>query len=196
MHIGSNNPHFSYTIGLNNLKTSLETTTNEKDIGVYIDPLLKFTPHVSEIVKKTNRVKYLVIKNISYKTKNIMVPLFKGLIRPILEYTNIIWNNNQRKHVDEIEKVQRTFNKLISEVSNLEYEDRLILLNLPSLEFRRLRGNLIEMYKITHNIYDPKTTNDLFTYSENHQGIRQHDFKVNKRYINKQQYKSFLQTEL
>ena len=120
-----------------------------------------------------------------------MAPLFKALVRPIIEYANVVWNNNQRKYVDDIEKVQRSFTKFITEVRNMEYEDRLHFLNLPSLEFRRLRGDLIEMFKITHNIYDPKTTDNLFTFSSNTQGLRQHDFKVNKLLTNKQQYKSF-----
>ena len=176
MHIGTNNPQYSYSIGPENSKTILECTSNEKDIGVHIDPLLKFNLHVHEIIKKANRIKYLIIKNITYKTKNIMVPLFKALVRPIIEYANVVWNNNQRKYVDDIEKVQRSFTKFITEVRNMEYEDRLHFLNLPSLEFRRLRGDLIEMFKITHNIYDPKTTNNLFTFSTNTQGLRQHGF--------------------
>ena len=112
-----------------------------------------------------------------------MVPLFKALVRPILEYGNSVWNNNSRKNADDVEKIQRTFTKLISEVRHFDYEERLVLLNLPSLEFRRFRGDLIEMYKITHNLYDPKTTFSLFTFSINQQGLRQHDYKVYKNHI-------------
>ena len=72
MHIGLNNPQFSYTIGPNNSKTLIETTTTEKDIGVYMDPLLKFSLHVTEIIKKANIVKYLIIKNNTYKTKCVV----------------------------------------------------------------------------------------------------------------------------
>ena len=85
-----------------------------------------------------------------------MVPLFEALVRPILEYANyVVWNTHLRKRIDDIEKVQRKLNKFISEVRFLEYEDRLTALKLHSLEHRRLRGDIIEMYIITHNIYDP-----------------------------------------
>ena len=50
-----------------------------------------------------------------------MVQLCKALIRPIIEYANVVWNNNQRKYVNDIEKVQRSFTKFITEVRNMEY---------------------------------------------------------------------------
>ena len=52
------------------------------------------------------------------------------------------------------------------------YQDRLKLLNLPSLEFRRMRGDLIEVYKIIHAIYDPVTTDKLFTKVSGHSTTR------------------------
>ena len=44
---------------------------------------------------------------------------------------------------------------------NLTYEERLKKLNLPSLEFRRARGDMIETYKIIHGVYDSTTTTSL-----------------------------------
>ena len=58
--------------------------------------------------------------------------------------------------VDDIEKVHRSFTKFITEVRNMECEDSLHFLNLSSLEISHLRNDLIEMFKIIHNIYDPK----------------------------------------
>ena len=36
----------------------------------------------------------------------------------------------------------------------MSYTDRLLHLNLPTLKYRRLRGDMIEVFKITHGIYD------------------------------------------
>ena len=43
MHIGKNNPQYTYYIGSSMSRTTLQTTSLEKDIGVHIDPLLNLT---------------------------------------------------------------------------------------------------------------------------------------------------------
>ena len=64
-----------------------------------------------------------------------MVPLFKTVIRPVLEYENVVCCPNLKKHVLLIENVQRRFTKRIIGMKNLNHEDRLNCLkslNLPS----------------------------------------------------------------
>ena len=48
--------------------------------------------------------------------------------------------------------------KIIPGLRNLTYKDRLQKIKLPTLKFRRLRGDLIEMYKIVNKCYSPDTT--------------------------------------
>ena len=52
LHAGKSNPKFDYHIGTGTNKVILEETTKEKDLGVYIDPLLSFEDHVNETIKK------------------------------------------------------------------------------------------------------------------------------------------------
>ena len=52
------------------------------------------------------------------------------------------------RDMDELEKVQYRSTKLVGEISKLPYEDRLQILQLPSLYARRLLGDLIETFKI------------------------------------------------
>ena len=61
----------------------------------------------------------------SFKTSVIMVPLFKTLIRPVLEYGNVAWCPILKKHVLLTENVQRRFTKRIIGITNLNCEDRL-----------------------------------------------------------------------
>ena len=76
-------------------------------------------------------------------------------------------------------------------MKDLDYEERLMYLNLPSLEFRRLRGDLIETYKIVHKIYDPKTTEKLFTLVPEQNTTRTNSLKLLKKRSNTEQYKYF-----
>ena len=148
LHLGKNNPKYEYKIKEGTNISTLEETKCEKDLGVNIDPELNFNNHIKLTIKKARRVSGMILRNITFKSKSILVPLFKTLIRPILEYGNAVWCPYLKKDIDEIEKVQRHFTKRIHSVKNLEYEDRLRVLKLPSLEFRRVRGDLIEVYKI------------------------------------------------
>ena len=70
------------------------------------------------------------------------------------------------------------------------YEDRLKKLKLPSLEYILIRGDMIQVYKIAHNHYDPVTTNHIFTFSNNPR-LRGHNFKIMKQRVNKTKYSNF-----
>lgn len=61
----------------------------ETDLGVFIDKDLKFEQHINENVKKANKIAGMITHYIQYKNKGIIVPLFKTLVRPILEYGNV-----------------------------------------------------------------------------------------------------------
>ena len=120
-----------------------------------------------------------------------MVPLFKSLVRSTLEYANVVWCPYTRKSIDLIESVQRHFTKHIIDMKDMDYSERLKVLNLPSLEYRRFRGDLIEMYKICHNKYDPVTTRDLFDFVPEDNITRNNGFKVSKKRTNHNQFKYF-----
>ena len=79
---------------------------------------------------------------------------------------------NLKQDINAIENIQKNFTKSIHGMKKKSYHERLMLLRLPSLEFRRLRGDMIEVYKIVHEIYDPVTTNKLFTKIPEHSSTR------------------------
>ena len=70
-------------------------------------------------------------------------------------------------------------------------EERLAFLKLPSLEYRRLRGDLIEYYKILHYKYDPQTTDNLLTLTSKNSITRSNTLKLNKPRFNSEQFKNF-----
>ena len=150
----------------------LSKTNCKKELGVHIDSELRFNEHIKNQVKRARRTAGVINSTILNKTQNIMLPLFKSMVRPIIEYANSVWSPYLVQDIKNIENIQRTFTKKIYGMNNKNYHQRLISLNLPSLEFRRLRGDLIEVYKIIHNIYDPATTKKLFTMVSDHSSTR------------------------
>ena len=77
-----------------------------------------------------------------------MLKLFNAFVIPHLEYAIQFCSPFLRKDVIKLEKVQRRATKLIPSLRNKSYEDRLRELNLYSLEKRRVRGDMIEVWKI------------------------------------------------
>ena len=65
---------------------------------------------------------------------------------------NIAWRPHLKKDIDKLERVQRRATKLIPELRILSYEDRVQQCKLTTLETRRVRGDQIEVFKITHGI--------------------------------------------
>ena len=63
--------------------------------------------------------------------------------------------------------VQRRATKLIPEIKNLNYLERLRKLELPTLSYRRIRGQMIEVYKIINNIYDKNVSENILTFRPN-----------------------------
>ena len=68
------------------------------------------------------------------------------------------------KHVTQIESVQRRATKQLPGMKKLSYPERLKSLNLPTLSYRRIRGDMIELYKITNNYYDADASSGILTF--------------------------------
>ena len=118
-----------------------------------------------------------------------MIPIYTSKIRLILEYANVVWMPYKRKYIDLIESVQRHFTRYIIGMKEMRYEDRLKSLNLYSLEYRRFRGDMIEVYKMCHGHYDPITTKTLLTYNKSN--TRNNDFKLLKHRVHSTQFLKF-----
>ena len=70
----------------------------------------------------------------------------------------------RQRHIKEIETVQKRATKLIIKFKK-PYRKSVSHLNLPTLKYRRLRGEFIEVFKITHNTYDEAVSPDLSFYA-------------------------------
>ena len=94
---------------------------------------------------------------IAYWTEASLATLFKVFVSPHLEYCIQACTPTLRRDIETLEKVQRRATRLVPSLRNVLYEDRLRWLNLPTLEERRKRGDLIGTFKILkqHDQVDP-----------------------------------------
>ena len=98
LHVGKYNPGLKYFM----YGRELQCTEVEKDLGLFIDKDLKFEQHMNENSRHDRTLH-------SNKHKEIMVPLFKSLVRPILEYGNAVWAHCLINNITRIEN--RRFTK-------------------------------------------------------------------------------------
>lgn len=144
MHIGRKSLNSEYA--LNN--TILKSTEEERDLGVLVDKSFKFSEHCNKVANSANAVIGMIKRTITCRKKDIMVKLYKALVRPKLEYCVQAWCPYLKKDIDKLEKVQARATRLIYDCRKLNYENRLQYTGLISLSERRVRGDLIEVFKM------------------------------------------------
>ena len=132
-------------------KREVEKTNLERDLGVIIANDLKWSEHVDRMVGKANRMLGMPKKTFESKDPKLWKELYVSLVRPHLEYAVHAWNPHLKDEIDKIERVQRRATRIPFGFEKLVYEERLKRLCLTSLKDRRLRGDLIEMYKVMSN---------------------------------------------
>ena len=148
VHFGHANPKHEYTMGAQKIAHSTEV----KDLGVVINQSLSPSHHIATCVSRANRIVGLIKRTYENKSKRNIIAFHKSLVRPHLEYCVQAWRPHNQKDIDNLERVQRRMTKMINGMGEDEYSVRLSKTKLLSLEMRRLRSDLIEVFKIMHNL--------------------------------------------
>ena len=118
---------------------AIEKVANEKDLGVIkIDSKLTFRDHITSKVNLANRNLGIIFRTFTFLDTEIFLNLYKSLVRPHLEYATVVWSPLYKK--DRIA------------CKNLSYPERLRKLGLPTLEYRRQRADMVQVYKILNDI--------------------------------------------
>jgi len=132
--------------------TKLDKVTEEKDLGVWISNDLKASQQCVQACSKANRILGVLNRTIKCKDDSNLICFYKSLIRPHLKFSTAAWSPHYAKDKLLLEKVQWRFTRMIPRLKNVPYEKRLKELKLWSLEDRRIRADLIEVFKITHGL--------------------------------------------
>ena len=158
MHIGAGNQDFVFHMG----RTQLQISGVEKDLGVYIDAPLKFRQQAASAVAKATQILAVIRRSFVLIDEYTLPLLFKSLVRPHLEYGNLVWGPFNRADQRAIERVQRRATRLVTSIRHHDYQTRLRILKLPSLYYRRRRGDMIHLYQMMHAGVDVEAS-EMFT---------------------------------
>ena len=148
IHLGRNNPENKYML----YNKEIASSNKERDLGVIVDKSLKFSEQCNKAANGANMTLGMIKRNVISRDKDIIVNLYKTLVRPKLDYCVQAWRPYLRKDIDNFEKVQRRATKLISQCKGLSYNDRLKITGLTTLEERRNRGDMLEVFKTIKGI--------------------------------------------
>jgi hypothetical protein len=126
----------------------LNPTEQERDLGVIVTKNFKSSKQTVTAAQKANKVLGLIRRHFKQIDSRCFLVLYKAYVRPHLEFAVQAWAPHLQKDIRCLEKVQRRATKMVTGLRNKSYEQRLQKLRLTTLQQRRLRGDLIETYKI------------------------------------------------
>ena len=182
--IGHKNKNEKYGL----LGKEIESVQQEKDLGVVITNDLKSSNQCIEAVKKAQKLLGYIKRQFRTMYKETILTLYNALVRPHLEYAVQFWSPSLRKDIERLEAVQARATKLIPSIRHLGYVRRLERLNLYLLEKRRLRGQLIETFKMLKGVNNIDYRH-LFTFSNNR--TRSNGWKLELKRFNTSQCGNF-----
>jgi ribonuclease P/MRP protein subunit RPP40 len=176
LHLGSRNNELPYVINGQNVVAKNHDET-AKDLGILVDPALKFSSQCKEACRKAACVAYQIRRTFSYRNRGFLASLFVTYARPRIEYISPVWSPFLISDIDRVERVQRRFTKYLSNLRDVSYSHRLEILAIEPLELRRIRTDLSLVYQIVYGLIDLKF-DDFFKWSNDHRTRGSHGLKL------------------
>ena len=111
------------------------------------------TKHCVKIVNTAKGILRQISRAFHYRDKNTFLKLYTTLhVRCHLEYCTPAWSPYSQSDIDLIESVQMKAIGMISGLQAKDYEGKLKELDILSLKERRERFDMIQTYKILHQV--------------------------------------------
>ena len=156
----------------------LENKSKIKDLGIIVDENLRFSNHIINKVNKADQIMGVIRRTMVYLNRHNFSLLYTSLVRPHLKYGNVVWSPFLKSDITLIENVQRRATRHVPDINKLEYQERLEALNLPTLQYRRFRADIIEMFKITHGHFEDNCVKHLFEMKSTNTRGHQYALKI------------------
>ena len=160
----------------------IKKVTTTKDLGVMINNSLKWNLNSTKQSSKATVISFMILRTFNSFSCTPYVSAYKTFVRPHLEYNCAVWNSCNRNDIQILEKVQRVFTRRLLQKLNIKfssYEERLNILNIEKLDSRRLRNDLVLVYKMLNNLID-MNFNEFFSMINLTYNLRRHKFTIAK----------------
>ena len=157
---------------------NIQVVEQEIDLGVELKNDLKWVAQCMKAAKKGNQILWLIYRTFECRSKKRIMQLYKSLVRPHLDYCIQGWRPHLQKGIDVLERVHKRATRMIEGLKDWNYEERLRRIHLTTLETRRIRADLLELYKIFHGL-EGLRVEDYFDTSHV-SNTRGHGFKIYK----------------
>jgi hypothetical protein len=144
MHISRPGSHVDPVYKIGNV--NINPCKSIKNLGITISHDLSWSKHVQYLSSETMFQVRQLQRALSSPSPTTIEKIYKSILRPKLEYANIIWPLTKESDIKTLEKVQRKATKWGC-LRHKSYINRLKCLNLTSLDARRLRQDCIQLFK-------------------------------------------------
>jgi ribonucleases P/MRP protein subunit RPP40 len=144
MHTGHNNPRYQYTMNGEVLKE----TEEETDIGVTVTANMKYSAQCRKAARTAQTVLAQVSRAFHFRDRNVFIRLYTTYVRPHLEFSVPAWSPGTQADIECLERVQQRAVGMVSGLKGRTYEEKLLELNMVSLQERRHQLDMVQVYKI------------------------------------------------
>jgi hypothetical protein len=146
----------------------IEYVTEFIDLGVTVCNNLKWDKHITSMTKKANKrlgcIKRTLGVNVNTAVKRCA---YTSMVRPLIEFSSLIWSNCDKKCINVLESVQRRASKYILNEYTDDYKSRLLTCDILPLTYRREIMDCVFFYNCLHNLVDINVMRIVLTHTSN-----------------------------
>ncbi|XP_072023338.1 uncharacterized protein [Amphiura filiformis] len=135
---------------------TLEEVDSAKYLGVNISKNLSWNHHINSVTNKANATRAFLQRNLHQCPRKTKEMCYKTLVRPIIEYSSIIWDPSTSCNVQKLEMVQRRFARFVygDYRTTSSVTAMLNQLQWPTLQERRAQTKVVMMFRIVNHLVD------------------------------------------